>query len=237
MSEEFDAYHEWLGIPVSEQPPHYYRLLAIAAFEESPTVIENAADQRMAHLRTFQTGKHSAQSQRLLNEIAAVRICLLNPQKKAVYDQQLRDTLQAQQPKTAVQAGVPAAFEFLDQGTSSRKTAPVKRASKPRTGIYLAAAAVAALTLIAVVWAVFFSGGGGPGAANLARQTGMPEPVTPKVIEPVKPPPPPPPAPAVARTSPPGPSKPASVMETPRQARACWGNRQGVVAGRAEAGA
>ena len=126
MSEEFDLYHEWLGIPASEQPPNHYRLLGIPAFEESPTVIENAADQRMAHLRTFQTGKHGAESQRLLNEVAAARICLLNPQKKTAYDQQLRDTLQAQQPKTADQAGVPAAFEFLDQEKPSRKTAPAK---------------------------------------------------------------------------------------------------------------
>ena len=73
MSEKFDPYHEWLGIPASEQPPHHYRLLGIPPFEESPTVIENAADQRMAHLRTFQTGKHAAESQRLLNEVAAAK--------------------------------------------------------------------------------------------------------------------------------------------------------------------
>ena len=187
MSEKFDPYHEWLGIPASEQPPHHYRLLAIPVFEESPTVIEHAADRQMAHLRTFQTGKHSAESQRLLNEVAAARVCLLHPAKRAAYDQQLRDTLQAQQPKTADQPGVPAAFEFLDQEKPSRKTAPVKQASKPRAGIYLAAAAGAAMVLIAVVWAAFFSGGGGSGAANLARQPATPEPVTPKVIEPVKP--------------------------------------------------
>ncbi len=213
MSEKFDPYHEWLGIPASEQPPHHYRLLAIPVFEESPTVIEHAADRQMAHLRTFQTGKHSAESQRLLNEVAAARVCLLHPAKRAAYDQQLRDTLQAQQPKTADQPGVPAAFEFLDQEKPSRKTAPVKQASKPRAGIYLAAAAGAAMVLIAVVWAAFFSGGGGSGAANLARQPATPEPVTPKVIEPVKPPPPP--APAIARTSLPGPSKPAPVTEAP----------------------
>ncbi len=213
MSEEFDPYHEWLGITASEQPPHHYRLLGIAAFEESPTVIENAADQRMAHLRTFQTGRHGGESQRLLNEVAAARICLLNSAKKAAYDQQLRDTLQARQPKTADEARVPAAFEFLDQEKPSRTRAPAKVASKPRTGIYLAAAAGAALVLIAVVWAVFFSGGGGPGAANLARQTQPPEPVTPKAVEPAKPPPPP--APAVARTPPPGESKPAPVVEAP----------------------
>ena len=82
MADKFDPYHEWLGIPASEQPPNHYRLLGIPAFEDSPTVIENAADQRMAHLRTFQAGKHSQESQRLLNEVAAARICLLNAEKK-----------------------------------------------------------------------------------------------------------------------------------------------------------
>ena len=93
MSEGFDPYYEWMGIPPREQPPHHYRLLAITAFEENLTVIQNAADQRMSHLRTFQTGKHVAESQRLLNEVSAARICLLNPVQKAAYDGRLRQRL------------------------------------------------------------------------------------------------------------------------------------------------
>ena len=34
MSEKFDPYYEWSGIPASEQPPHHYRLLGIPPFEE-----------------------------------------------------------------------------------------------------------------------------------------------------------------------------------------------------------
>ena len=44
----------------------------------------------MGHLRTFQLGQHAALSQRLLNEVAAARLCLLNPHKKREYDEQLR---------------------------------------------------------------------------------------------------------------------------------------------------
>lgn len=66
-----DAYHRWLGIPPKDQPPNHYRLLAIEPFESSPDVIEAAADQRRAHLRTYQSGKHSELSQTLLNEVAA----------------------------------------------------------------------------------------------------------------------------------------------------------------------
>jgi len=89
MSDAFDPYHKWLGIPPDEQPPHHYRLLGISLFEGDADVISNAADQRMAHVRTFQSGKHSAESQRILNEISCARLCLLDPQKKAAYDAQL----------------------------------------------------------------------------------------------------------------------------------------------------
>lgn len=89
MEENFDPYRKWLGIPPEEQPPHHYRLLGIALFEDDPDVISNAADRQMAHVRTFQTGKRAALSQALLNELSAANVCLLNPQTKQQYDAQL----------------------------------------------------------------------------------------------------------------------------------------------------
>ena len=90
MGQPFDPYHKWLGIPPEEQPPSHYRLLGIKDFETDPDVIEAAADQRMGHLRRYQTSQHAELSQRLLNEVAAARICLLNPSKRAAYDEQLK---------------------------------------------------------------------------------------------------------------------------------------------------
>ena len=90
MAEAFDPYHVWLGIPPAEQPANYYRLLAIPMFEASPDVIDSAADRQTAHLRSFQGGKHGPITQRLLNEVAAARVCLLNAAQKAAYDQKLR---------------------------------------------------------------------------------------------------------------------------------------------------
>ena len=78
MPEAFDAYHKWLGISPKDQPPNHYRLLGIDLFEDNPDVITSAADKQMAHIRSFQTGQHSALSQKILNEIAAARICLLS---------------------------------------------------------------------------------------------------------------------------------------------------------------
>lgn len=86
MNDQFDPYHIWLGIPPAEQPPNHYRLLGIQVGESNVEVIERAADGKALQLKTTQVGKRSDLSQRLLNEVAAAKVCLLNPGKKAAYD-------------------------------------------------------------------------------------------------------------------------------------------------------
>jgi hypothetical protein len=114
MADSFDPYHKWLGISPKDQPPNHYRLLAIELFERDADVIEGAADRVMGHLRTFQAGLHSAHSQRLLNECAAARVTLLDPQKRAEYDRQLRQ-------KLAGSAGAPRpSGEGRDEQTAPR---------------------------------------------------------------------------------------------------------------------
>lgn len=90
MSDIFDPYVQWLGIRDPQRPPNHYRLLGVELFEGDADVLTHAADRQMSHVRTFQTGRHSAVSQRLLNEIATAKVCLLNHQKKAEYDARLR---------------------------------------------------------------------------------------------------------------------------------------------------
>ncbi len=89
MSDDFDPYRKWLGIPPSEQPPNHYRLLGIAPFETDREVIQNAADRQMGHVRKFQAGPYASDCQKLLNELAAARVCLLDPARKREYDQRL----------------------------------------------------------------------------------------------------------------------------------------------------
>ncbi|MDY0166451.1 MAG: prenyltransferase/squalene oxidase repeat-containing protein [Thermoguttaceae bacterium] len=86
----FDPYRKWLGIPAEEQPPHHYRLLGIGLFESDTDVIANAADRQMVHVRSFQSGKYAALSQKILNELATARVCLLDPQKRMAYDAALK---------------------------------------------------------------------------------------------------------------------------------------------------
>lgn len=105
MSEVFDPYHRWLGIPPKDQPPNHYRLLSLELFESDPGVIEAAADRQMGHLRTYQTGRHADLSQRLLNEVATAKICLLHPEKRARYDAGLRQVLEQRAGEGAPPAG------------------------------------------------------------------------------------------------------------------------------------
>ncbi|MCH8219261.1 MAG: TolC family protein [Planctomycetes bacterium] len=63
-------------------------------------VIASAADRQMAHVRTFQNGQHSSDSQKILNEIAAAKVVLLNAEQNMVsarqrYEQTL-DTFKIQ---------------------------------------------------------------------------------------------------------------------------------------------
>jgi hypothetical protein len=95
MSEPFDPFRKWLGIPPKDQPPNHYRLLGIATFENDPDVIENAATRQMAHVRTFKNSKHASLSQRILTELSAAKLCLLSPEQKPAYDAQLRGQLAA----------------------------------------------------------------------------------------------------------------------------------------------
>lgn len=100
MAEAFDPYYKWLGIPPEEQPPNHYRLLGVAEFEADADVIDAASEQRMIFLQAVANGPHTEASQKLLNVVAAARLCLLDPRRKADYDAQLRAG-RASQPATA----------------------------------------------------------------------------------------------------------------------------------------
>lgn len=99
--DEYDAYHLWLGIPPEEQPPSHYRLLGVRLFEQNAEVIRNAADRQRAHVKRLGINQHEKRGQELLNEIEAAKICLLRPEKRLVYDEQLRIELQASESPDA----------------------------------------------------------------------------------------------------------------------------------------
>src|ERR1044072_6781875 len=98
MAEHFDPYHVWLGIPPEEQPPNHYRLVGVRPFEGNVDVISNAVDQRRVFLRSMQGGKRAALSHKLLNEVSAAGVVLLDAAKKQQYDGELRTKLETPRP-------------------------------------------------------------------------------------------------------------------------------------------
>jgi hypothetical protein len=159
MSNAFDPYHKWLGIPPAEQPPHHYRLLGVALFEADADVIESAADQRMAHVRSFQTGKHSAESQRILNELAAARRCLLDARQRVTYDDGLRLRFDEAEP---FHAAIPVAVGISQHAVglatvepipfvADRPVRPVRR-SRGLSSRSLAWVMCAAVVVSALAW-------------------------------------------------------------------------------------
>ena len=109
MCMSFDPYYQWLGIPPEKQPPDCYQLLGIRRFERNPTVISHAAERQLLMLKTMQNGPHAALTQKLMNEVTAARIRLLDPEKKAQYDAEIRKQTRASKLPPPPQPPGPAA--------------------------------------------------------------------------------------------------------------------------------
>ena len=99
MSDAFDPYYIWLGIPPEEQPPNHYRLLGVTLFESNREVMEAAANRQMAYMQEVSSGEeHIDEAQKILGELSKARVCLLNSEKKAAYDAELRASFDALAP-------------------------------------------------------------------------------------------------------------------------------------------
>ena len=104
MSDDFDPYLKWLGIRDATRPINHYRLLGLDLFEDDADVITMAADRQMSHIRTYQNGPNGDLSQQILNELARARRCLLVPEKKAEYDEEIRASMRRpSRPATAAE--------------------------------------------------------------------------------------------------------------------------------------
>lgn len=90
MDQEFDPYLELLGIPKTEQPPNCYRLLGIPEYTSNKQVIANGAARQMQFLRRVGGDQYMDDVQNILNEISKVRILLLDDDKRAEYNRNLK---------------------------------------------------------------------------------------------------------------------------------------------------
>jgi hypothetical protein len=124
VSDAFDPYQEWLGIPPPEQPPHHYRLLGVRVFENDVRAIDEAADRRMAQLRAAQIGRRAELSQRLLNEVAGARACLMHPRRRAAYDAELKRHFGEQPIRAAPSAPLNAEQPLASPGEAPISPSP-----------------------------------------------------------------------------------------------------------------
>jgi len=174
MSESFDPYLNWLGIRDPERPPNHYRLLGLDLFEDNPDVIATAADRQMAHVRTFQNGEYADLSQKLLNELAVAKICLLKEERKVAYDEKLREASGSwsgsggggtsaavvEAPPVARPAAATPVFSGIETDSPPANGARAKTARKPASTasgartfpwMWLAAGAAAAVVVVLVM--------------------------------------------------------------------------------------
>ena len=80
MSDQFDAYHKWLGIPPKDQPPNHYRLLGLDKFESDREVIHAAARRTAAFIKSNGTGPHAELAAKLMEHGASpIRSCSIPP--------------------------------------------------------------------------------------------------------------------------------------------------------------
>ena len=128
-------------------------------------MIDAGANRQMAYLQQRATGEHAAFSQKILNEIAAARLCLLNPKQKSQYDAELNvklaekgQTLERPSPDLSEIASSPIA-DVLPTPTFPRLVRPARtrRSFQPKLWHYAVVIGVVGLFGIGG-WAIFTSG-------------------------------------------------------------------------------
>ncbi len=89
MSNTFDPYQQWCGVPQQVTSPDHYLLLGLNRFEQDQTVIYEQFASLYGRIRSYQQGQRREQALQLLDEISAAYATLADQEAKQVYDQQL----------------------------------------------------------------------------------------------------------------------------------------------------
>ncbi|MFV1966212.1 MAG: hypothetical protein ACC628_12375 [Pirellulaceae bacterium] len=89
MPDEFNPYHQWLGLDPQLVRPNYYQLLGFNNFVSDSALISDAAERASSIVRSHRPGPYAAYWAQLLGEIETARRCLTNPEMRAAYDQLL----------------------------------------------------------------------------------------------------------------------------------------------------
>jgi len=148
MSDPFNAYHEWLGLPSDATSPTYYQILGLAELESDAGKIAQAGDRALTRVRGFRPGQHAKEWSRLLDEINAAKSCLLDAVVKKEYDRCLKNgksagSEAAGQRKAAVEETprerAPLDADRFPPGMVPRASAPATADVKPAVQLQPAA--------------------------------------------------------------------------------------------------
>ncbi|MDG1873695.1 MAG: hypothetical protein P8J27_07275 [Mariniblastus sp.] len=144
--ERFDPYQQWLGIPTQMRPLNHYILLGIQLFENDVSLIDRAYDERMSLLKSFQSGPRFSLSEQLIVKVGSAKRELTDPEKKRVYDDQLRMRLQKIQKNLNSLNENETGNQSVDLGANSnvaRESPAAFENNKPKGGNAIASAAIA----------------------------------------------------------------------------------------------
>lgn len=126
MSEPFDPYRKWLGIPEGDRPPSHYQLLGLSPHESDPKVIHAAGVRQSGYVRQFQTGRFSEEATRILNEIASAQVCLLNLARRAALDSQRNHATQRNVVEVAAPTAAPRGVKIAVARARNPSVAPAE---------------------------------------------------------------------------------------------------------------
>jgi hypothetical protein len=90
VSDSFSPLQTWLGLPADLTQPSYFQLLGLDPAEVDTKSIAAAADRAASRVRRHRPGTHAAEWAALLDEIAAAKKCLTDPQQRSEYLQSRR---------------------------------------------------------------------------------------------------------------------------------------------------
>ncbi|HVV99578.1 MAG TPA: hypothetical protein VHB77_04525 [Planctomycetaceae bacterium] len=126
--DSFDPYQQWLGISRREQPANRYRLIGVGVFEFDPEIIRESAERQIESVRKHGRGPHGGIASNLLVELRDARDCLLNADRKAEYDRELRRELGLHNPQDEAED---IELELVEPNPPPRKATRPAAASAP----------------------------------------------------------------------------------------------------------
>lgn len=129
----FCPYREWLNLPEMGQSPSLYQILGLPNRETDLSLIAGSAERAIAQIRAIRPGAQAEQWAELLDRLFEAREVLLNPTRKADYDQTLADPPAGSSAKPAAESSSnarPASGEEI--ASSSRiPTPPLRESDNP----------------------------------------------------------------------------------------------------------